>query len=142
MADEKTPVDQQELKAQKPEPKQAEKPKPAAAPQAAVANPAEAKTPENKDNKKEAKSGPKKKGLERIYTIPLRKAFDYTRTKRARRAIKLIRQFALRHMKSSEVRLDPKVNEMVMSHGMQKIPRKLKVKLEKVGDVTTVTLNT
>lgn len=93
-------------------------------------------TPKQEAKEKEKK----KKGLERVYIIPLRKAFDYTRTKRARRAIDLIRAFAQRHMKCQAVKFDTKVNELVWAHGIQKIPRKVKVRLEKVDELTTIFL--
>ncbi|PIU10283.1 hypothetical protein COT30_00080 [Candidatus Micrarchaeota archaeon CG08_land_8_20_14_0_20_49_17] len=82
----------------------------------------------------------KKKGLERVYTIPLRKAFEAKRTSRANRAVDIIRAFAARHMKSPLVRIDEKVNQLVWSHGIEKIPRKVTVRLEKIDDVTTVSL--
>ena len=72
--------------------------------------------------------------LERIYTIPLAKAFEYIRTKRARRAIKLIRHFALRHMKAEEAKISEGVNSLVFRDGMQKPPRRVKVRIVKGED--------
>ena len=109
------------------------KPTPAAATQVPAAPAAPSATASGASPKK-------KKSLERVYIIPLRKAFDYTRTKRARRAISLILAFAQRHMKCPAVKMDTKVNELIWSHGIQKIPRKVKVRLEKVDELTTVYL--
>lgn len=72
--------------------------------------------------------------LERIYTIPLALAYDYVRTKRARRAIKLIRAFALRHMKAEDAKISEGVNAAIFRNGMQKPPRRIKVRIAKAED--------
>lgn len=72
--------------------------------------------------------------LERIYTIPLSDAYEYIRTKRARRAIKLVREFALRHMKAEEAKISEGVNSLVFRDGMQKPPRRIKVRIAKGDD--------
>ncbi|MFA4982641.1 MAG: 50S ribosomal protein L31e [Candidatus Micrarchaeia archaeon] len=69
--------------------------------------------------------------LERIYTIPLAGAFEYVRTKRARRAVKIVRAFALRHMKAEEAKVSEGVNAEIFRDGMQKPPRRLKVRIIK-----------
>jgi len=53
--------------------------------------------------------------LERIYTVPLNKAYDYLRTRRTERAVKLLRAFAVRHMKVHEdnVRISAGVNALM-----------------------------
>lgn len=72
--------------------------------------------------------------LERIYTIPLAAAYDYIRTKRARRAIKVIREFALRHMKAEDAKISEGVNAAIFRNGMQKPPRRIKVRIVKGED--------
>ncbi|MFA6490081.1 MAG: 50S ribosomal protein L31e [Candidatus Micrarchaeia archaeon] len=72
--------------------------------------------------------------LERIYTIPMAKAYDYIRTKRARRAIKVIREFALRHMKAEDAKISEGVNAAIFRNGMQKPPRRIKVRIVKGED--------
>ncbi len=72
--------------------------------------------------------------LERIYTIPLALAYEYIRTKRARRAIKLIREFALRHMKAEDAKISEGVNAAIFRNGMQKPPRRIKVRIVKAED--------
>ena len=67
---------------------------------------------------------------ERVYTIPLRKAFKRARTQRADAAISVIRAFILRHMKSDEVRIGKYLNEYIWQRGRKKIPRRVKVKTE------------
>ena len=72
--------------------------------------------------------------LERIYTIPLRDAFDHVRTKRGKRAIKLIQQFALKHMKADDVRVSEGVNSTILRDGIEKPPRRIKVRMVKGED--------
>lgn len=69
--------------------------------------------------------------LERIYTIPLGDAYLRVRNKRAKRAVAFVRAFALRHMKASEVKISEGTNSLVFRDGMQKPPRKLKVRIVK-----------
>lgn len=71
--------------------------------------------------------------LERLYTVPLDKAYRSTKWSHANYAIKILRSFASRHFKSpiEKVRLATQVNEKVRSFGTVRIPKKLKVKLTK-----------
>ena len=73
--------------------------------------------------------------LERVYTIPLGDAYDYSRVKRARRAVKMARSFLSRHMKAEpeNVRISGGINELIWGRGMQKPPRKIKVRAVKEG---------
>ncbi len=70
------------------------------------------------------------KKLERIYTVPFGRAYDYIRTKRARRAVKMLRAFLSRHFKvnGEAVRISAGVNDALWRDGIQKPPRKLKVR--------------
>ncbi len=74
--------------------------------------------------------------LERIYTIPLRNASLAPRGKRANRAVKEIKIFLARHMKSEEdkIWIDNPVNEAVWSRGIQKPPRRIRVKAIRFDD--------
>jgi large subunit ribosomal protein L31e len=72
--------------------------------------------------------------LERIYTIPLGDAYLRVRNKRAKRAIAFVRAFALRHMKASEVGISQGTNSLVFRDGMQKPPRRIKVRIVKADD--------
>ena len=74
---------------------------------------------------------------EKIYTIPLGKAYDYIRTKRVRRAITLVRQFVARHSKVAEknVRLSNMLNAHMWERGVQKPPRRIKIKIVKDGTI-------
>lgn len=65
--------------------------------------------------------------LERTYTIPLRDAYEASRSRRAKRAINIIREFAKRHMKAEEVKISSGVNSLVWSRGIEKPPRRIRV---------------
>ena len=68
---------------------------------------------------------------ERIYVIPLRRAWAAPRKKRAPRAVRLIKEFARRHMKAEEVRISPELNEFLWSRGIEKPPRRVRVRMER-----------
>ncbi|MFH1471008.1 MAG: 50S ribosomal protein L31e [Candidatus Micrarchaeota archaeon] len=67
--------------------------------------------------------------LERIYVVPLRKAYDKPRIKRAKIAVKILRSFISRHMKAGEesVSLSSAVNSAIWESGMKKPPKRVKV---------------
>lgn len=79
--------------------------------------------------------------LSRVYTINLSKAWLTPRIRRTKRAINMIREFAQRHMKSDDVKIDRSLNEVMWERGIRKPPRKIRVKMVKdEDDVVTVSL--
>ena len=69
---------------------------------------------------------------EKIYTIPLRHVWVVTpRGKRAPRAVRDVRDFVSRHMKSEEVAVSNEVNQAIWSRGINKPPRKITVRAVK-----------
>ena len=72
--------------------------------------------------------------MERIYTIPLRDVKKVPRTIRSPRAVRYVKEFLKRHMKSENIKLDSSVNEKIWERGIQKIPPKIKVKAVKEED--------
>ena len=68
---------------------------------------------------------------ERIYTIPLAKARHGPRNKRAKKAVRYLREFMERHFKPEALIISQPVNEKIWSRGIQKPPRKLKVRATK-----------
>jgi large subunit ribosomal protein L31e len=79
--------------------------------------------------------------LERIYTIPLRRAHNGTRSKRADRAVRDVREYLQRHMKSEEIWIDGEVNELIWSHGKFRIPSRIRIRATRFEDgVVEVTL--
>ena len=71
--------------------------------------------------------------LERIYTVPLRDAYEAIRNKRVPKAVKLLRVFIARHMKADGERilLSTALNDHLWVRSIQKPPRKVKVRLVK-----------
>ncbi len=79
--------------------------------------------------------------LERIYTVPLSRAWITARHKRTRRAVKILREFAEKHMKSEEIKIDTELNERLWNRGITRPPRRITVKMEKDEDgVVTISL--
>lgn len=67
---------------------------------------------------------------ERIYTVPLGRAWIGPRRKHSPRAIRLLRGFIVRHMKADEdsIRITNEVNEKIWSRGIEKPPRKVRIR--------------
>jgi large subunit ribosomal protein L31e len=72
---------------------------------------------------------------EKIFTIPLREAFEKERQKRARNASKIIRDFLIRHMKSENIKIGKSINEAVWKRGIYKPPRKVRIHVIKEDDI-------
>ncbi len=78
---------------------------------------------------------------ERFYTIPLRRAWIAPVKKRSPRAIKIIKTFMNKHMKPEALVLDKEVNEEVWRRGIEKPPRRIRVRAARDTDgVVTVFL--
>ncbi|HDD69543.1 MAG TPA: hypothetical protein ENG19_00285 [Candidatus Bathyarchaeota archaeon] len=106
----------------------------------------------------EAKPAPKEERIkeeeiveERIYTVPLRKAWIAPPNKRAPRAMRILKSFITRHMRlearkeereeeeeSKKLIVSNEVNERIWSRGIEKPPRKIRVRAakDKEGNVT------
>lgn len=103
----------------------------------------EAKPPRRKEKEEEIVE-------ERIYTIPLGKAWIRPPNKRAPRAMRIIRGFITKHMKLEAAReeeeeetpkrlvIDNEINEKIWSRGIEKPPRKIRVRAakDKEGNIT------
>ncbi|MGZ7043156.1 MAG: 50S ribosomal protein L31e [Methanobacterium sp.] len=72
--------------------------------------------------------------MERVYVIPLRKVKNVPRTIRSPRAVRYVKEFIERHMKTDDVIINASVNEKIWERGIQKIPPKIKVKAVKDED--------
>jgi large subunit ribosomal protein L31e len=72
---------------------------------------------------------------ERIYTVPLRKAYwTGSRLRRSNRAVRVLREFVERHMKPEELLIQPEVNERIWARGIQKPPRRVRIRATKNSD--------
>lgn len=79
--------------------------------------------------------------VSRIYTVPLARAWISPRHHRAVRAINMIKEFARKHMKSEEIKIDEELNHLIWERGIRFPPRRVAVKMEKDEDgVVTVSL--
>ena len=77
--------------------------------------------------------------VERVYNVPLRKEWlKVPKYQRAAKAIRALRSFVLRHMKTEEAVIGPFVNQEVWSHGIRNPPHHVKINAVKEDDGTVV----
>lgn len=111
---------------------------------------------ESEEEEKEAPKAEKKRekekediAEEKVYTIPLAKAWIAPKNKRATRAIRLIRAFIVKHMKlklemgedeeeAERLVISEGVNRRIWNRGIEKPPRRIRVRAvkDKEGTVT------
>lgn len=72
--------------------------------------------------------------IARIYTINFSKAWLTPRHKRTDRVINMIKEFAIKHMKSSQIRIDQELNRYIWERGKTNPPRKVRVRIVKDED--------
>lgn len=68
---------------------------------------------------------------ERIYTVPLKEAWQAQRYRRSEKAVMVLKAFAVRHMKAKDVSVDTSVNEIIWARGIKSPPHKIRVKMTK-----------
>jgi large subunit ribosomal protein L31e len=79
--------------------------------------------------------------LSRVYTINLGKAWLTPRYRRTDRVINMVREFAVKNMKSDEVKIDQDLSRHIWARGKTNPPRKVRVKMVKdEDDIVTVSL--
>ncbi|MBN2459495.1 50S ribosomal protein L31e [Candidatus Woesearchaeota archaeon] len=87
-----------------------------------------------------AKKEPKVK-LERSYNIPLRKSFRLmAKHKKTPRAVRAVKEFLAKHMKSDDIQLGMHLNEYLWKHGIRNPPHHVKVHVIKEDDVVKAEL--
>jgi large subunit ribosomal protein L31e len=69
-------------------------------------------------------------------TLNLRDAYEAKKWRRAKRAINLIRQKALRVAKVKRVVIDEALNRLIWSRGVERPPRKVRLVIERVDEET------
>lgn len=72
--------------------------------------------------------------LARIYTINFSKAWLTPKHKRTDRVINMIKEFATKHMKSSQIKIDQELNRYIWEKGKTNPPRKVRVRVVKDDD--------
>jgi large subunit ribosomal protein L31e len=79
--------------------------------------------------------------LTRTYVVPLGVVAEAPPNRRAKKAIIVIREFATRHMKATQVKVDVGVNELVWQRGIRHPPRRITLEMERDEDgIVTVRL--
>ncbi len=70
--------------------------------------------------------------LKRTYNVPLRREFQKApKYKRAKKAVKALREFLVRHMKSEDVKIGKFANMNIWENGIRNPPHHLKVEASK-----------
>jgi large subunit ribosomal protein L31e len=72
--------------------------------------------------------------LTRTYIVPLGVVFEAPPYRRAKVAIRVIREFTMRHMKATEVSVDTEVNELIWARGIKSPPRRITLEMERDED--------
>jgi large subunit ribosomal protein L31e len=68
---------------------------------------------------------------ERIYIVPLAKARRGPKNKYSKKAIRYLREYMERHFKPEALVISQEVNEAIWARGIQKPPRKIKIRATK-----------
>jgi large subunit ribosomal protein L31e len=71
--------------------------------------------------------------IERVFTIPLTDTRKVPRWKRANSAVKSVRKFLAKHLKTDmeEIKIDETINEKLWERGSMKPPLKIRVRAVK-----------
>ena len=70
--------------------------------------------------------------IKREYIIPLRRGFLNTpRYKRTNKAVRVLKEFLIKNMKSQNIRIGPRLNLILWKDGMRNPPAKVKVTVTK-----------
>ncbi len=81
---------------------------------------------------------------ERIYTVPFSKVVygrKIPRQKRTPRAMRHLKSFIQRHLRSENIIITPEVNELMWTRGIQHPPRRIRIRVVKTeDDIVTVFL--
>ncbi len=77
---------------------------------------------------------------EKIFTIPLRRAYNQSRAQRTACAARLVRSFLEQHMKSDTIKIGSHLNTALWVRGAQKPPRRVRVRAIRDGDVVKAEL--
>src|SRR3989338_6032614 len=75
-----------------------------------------------------AKKEEPKKTLERVYNVPLRREYlKVANWRRTQKAVKALREFIAKHMKSEDVVIGKYANQFLWKHGIKNPPNHIKV---------------
>jgi large subunit ribosomal protein L31e len=72
--------------------------------------------------------------ITRVYVVPLGIAVEAPPYRRAKVAIRILKDFTKRHMKATEVSIKEDVNELIWARGIRHPPRRIRVEMERDED--------
>jgi large subunit ribosomal protein L31e len=72
--------------------------------------------------------------LHRTYIVPLGVVVEAPPYRRAKVAIRVIRDFTKRHMKAAEVHIGEDVNEAIWARGIKHPPRRMRLEMDRDED--------
>ena len=72
--------------------------------------------------------------LERVYIINLGKVLLSPDNQRAKRATNMVKEFARRHMKTEEIKIEEDVSHQIWKRGIKHPPRKIRVRMTKTDE--------
>ena len=91
------------------------------------------------DIKEQEQEGPKT--IERVLTLNLKRyILRASRFKRAKKAVKALRDLLTRHSKAKVVKISTRLNQYIWSRGIKKPPTKVKVRIIKKDNIAYVDL--
>lgn len=72
--------------------------------------------------------------LEHVHTINLGKVLLSPNNQRAKRAVNMVKEYARRHMKTQEIKIEESVNHQIWKRGIKHPPRKIRVRMTKTDE--------
>jgi ribosomal protein L31E len=72
--------------------------------------------------------------LERVHTINLGKVLLSPDNQRAKRAINMVKEYATRHMKTEEIKIEESLSHQIWKRGIKHPPRKIRVMMTKTDE--------
>lgn len=72
--------------------------------------------------------------LERVHTINLGKVLLSPNNQRAKRAINMVKEYAARHMKTEEIKIEESLSHQIWKRGIRHPPRKIRVLMTKTDE--------
>ena len=72
--------------------------------------------------------------LERVHTINLGKVLLTPNNQRAKRAINMVKEYAARHMKTEDIKIEESLSHQIWKRGIKHPPRKIRVMMTKTDE--------
>ena len=72
--------------------------------------------------------------LTRTYIVPLGLVYEAPPYRRAKVAIRMIKEFTTRHMKAKDIKIKTDVNKLIWKRGIRHPPRRIRLEMERDED--------